>query len=141
MSDEKIISLDKIKKYLPDNKIGKEKFECIQSVPPRFRDDAFICLEECEDFKTLNKAWEYFLDDIFDEMTLVEKVEYNFTTVMKFNIQKIALEIVQEIAYENEKEISNDTIEKECYILASSLKEDIRYEVEKELNRIGIEVI
>lgn len=61
-----------------EDELDLERQECIQSVPQRFREDAYDCLEYCEDFKTLNKAWCYFLDDILQEMTKSEKEEYGF---------------------------------------------------------------
>ena len=72
------MDLEEIKKMLSDDEIGQEKFECIQSVPPRFRSDAFDCLEYSEDIKTMDKSWCYFLDDIIQEMTDEERIKYGF---------------------------------------------------------------
>lgn len=74
---------DSIKEYFPKDDIGNEMFECVQSVPPRFRDDALDLFDfpddrDMWDMKTVNKAWGYFLDDILQEMTEKEKIEYGF---------------------------------------------------------------
>ena len=63
--------------------IHKEMDECIQSVPPRFRDYAEELFDSRDDgkmwnMKTVRKAWEYFLDEITPEMTDEEREEYFF---------------------------------------------------------------
>ena len=63
--------------------IHKEMDECIQSVPPRFRKDAEDLFEYRDDetmwdMRTVRKAWEYFLDDIVQEMSEEERNEYFF---------------------------------------------------------------
>lgn len=77
------MQLKEIKQRINNDKkcpkdIRKEKYECIQSVPPRFREDAYDCLEYSEDWKTVRKAWEYFLDDIIIEMDEQEKKDFGF---------------------------------------------------------------
>lgn len=72
-----------IKEYFPKDMVGNEMFECVQSVPPRFRNDAIDLFDypndrDMWDMKTVNKAWCYFLDDILQEMTEEEKKEYGF---------------------------------------------------------------
>lgn len=72
-----------LRSYFPKNEIGKEMFECVQSVPPRFRKDA-LDLFNCADdenmwtWKTVDEAWCYFLDDIIPEMNKEEKEKYGF---------------------------------------------------------------
>lgn len=68
--------IDNDKEYPKD--IREEKYDCIQSVPPRFREDAYDCLEYSEDWKTIRKSWEYFLDDIINEMDEQEKKDFGF---------------------------------------------------------------
>ena len=76
------IQLKEIKEALKEQKcskeIKKEKYECIQSVPPRFRDDAYYCVEHSNDWKTLDTSWGYFLCDILDEMDEQEKKDFGF---------------------------------------------------------------
>lgn len=55
-----------------------EKFEMVQSVPIRFREDAIDVVDEVEDERTLNKAWDMFLDTILAEFTEEELREYHF---------------------------------------------------------------
>ena len=55
-----------------------EKFEMVQSVPIRFREDAIDVVDEAEDKRTLNKAWDMFLDTILAEFTEEELREYHF---------------------------------------------------------------
>lgn len=51
--------------------------------------------------------------------------------------KEIGAEIAYELMCENDetKVISDDTIEKECYLAVADLKADIRYEVEKILEK------
>ena len=58
-------------------------FECVQSVPPRFRKDAldlFDCAddEDMWNLNTIDEAWCYFLEDIIPEMNKEEKEKYGF---------------------------------------------------------------
>ena len=74
---------DSIREYFPNDKEGTEMFECVQSVPPRFREDAVDLFfdpdnRELWDMKTIDKAWSYFLDDIMMEMTEEEMEIYGF---------------------------------------------------------------
>lgn len=55
-----------------------EKFEMVQSLPIRFREDAIEVVDEAEDERTLNKSWDMFLDAILNDLTDKEKEEYNF---------------------------------------------------------------
>ena len=79
------LELKKIKKYIDEEESSKEikteKYEMVQSVPPRFRSDAYECIEYSNDWKTLRKSWEYFLDDILNEMSEKEKKEWGFMEV------------------------------------------------------------
>lgn len=72
-----------LRAYFPNDEIGKEMFECTQSVPIRFRKDALDLFIEPEDrtmwdLKTVDKAWTYFLDKIVTEMTKEERKTYRF---------------------------------------------------------------
>jgi len=72
-----------IKKYFEQDEVGNEMFECVQSIPPRFREDALDIFCDNKDrnmwnLKTVNKAWTYFLEEIVEEMTEEEKKEYGF---------------------------------------------------------------
>ena len=72
-----------IKKYFEQDEVGNEMFECVQSIPPRFREDALDIFYDNKDrnmwnLKTVNKAWTYFLEEIVEEMTEEEKKEYGF---------------------------------------------------------------
>ena len=72
-----------IKAYFPKDEIGNEMFECVQSLPPRFRKDALDLFCDADDrdmwtMRVVDKAWCYFLDDVVPEMTEKEKEEYFF---------------------------------------------------------------
>ena len=123
--------------------LEKEKKKCIQSVPPRFRYDASDALEFADDMRTINKAWDYFLMDILDEMTLDEKIEYGFTTSRNVAIEMIAKDIIDELIYDNwkTKTVSDDSIEKECYLVVADIKNDIKNEILKDLKLKNFEVI
>lgn len=68
-----------LRRVFPDDEIGEEMFKCIQSIPNRFRADALDVFHDRDNremwnsIKTVNKAYEYFLSDIIDEMTKEEK--------------------------------------------------------------------
>lgn len=68
-----------LRRIFSDDKIGEEMFKCIQSIPNRFRADALDIFHDRDNkemwnsIKTVNKAYEYFLSDIIDEMTTEEK--------------------------------------------------------------------
>lgn len=72
-----------LRAYFPKDEEGTEMFECVQSVPPRFRKDALDVFDWADDrdmwdMHTIDKAWSYFLDDIIMEMTEEEKKVYHF---------------------------------------------------------------
>ena len=72
-----------LRAYFPKDEIGIEMFECTQSVPVRFREDALDLFDEPFnrerwDFKSVSKSWSYFLEDILQEMTKEEKKQYGF---------------------------------------------------------------
>lgn len=72
-----------LRAYFPKDEIGIEMFECTQSVPIRFRKDALDLFDEPFDrekwtWKSVNKSWSYFLEDILQEMTDEEKRTYGF---------------------------------------------------------------
>lgn len=81
--DVDINDKETIKQYFPDDEIGNEMFECVQSLPPRFRQDALDLFDFADDrdmwtMKSVDKAWCYFLDDVVPEMTDEERDEYYF---------------------------------------------------------------
>lgn len=55
------------------------------------------------------------------------------------NAKEIGREIALELMYENEedKEVSDDSIEKDCYLAVADLKGDIKYECCKILEENG----
>ena len=67
-----------LRSFFGRDEIGIEKFEMVQSVPVRFREDAIITVNDAEDMKTLSKSWDMFLDSIMTEFTEEELREYNF---------------------------------------------------------------
>lgn len=82
-NDVDVSNKSSLRAYFPNDEIGKEMFECVQSVPVRFRKDAidvFCDFDDREmwDMHTVDKAWTYFLEDIIGEMTDEEKKKYNF---------------------------------------------------------------
>lgn len=141
---EECMSLDEIAKYIPKNKLGKEMYECIQSVPPRFREDAYSSIEYCEDFKTLNTCWDLFVEDIYQEMTLDERVEYGFTTSHTYNFEKLAQRITTNIILKNrnsKNKISKEKINNEYKKTVISFEEDIKELVINDLKLKNYEVI
>lgn len=70
-----------INKDLISDELKREKYECIQSVPYRFRQDAYDCLEYSEDWNTIRKSWEYFLEEVVPEFTKEENEKYGFSEV------------------------------------------------------------
>ena len=135
-------TLEEIKKYLPNNEIGNEKFECIQSVPPRFRDDAYYALEYCEDFKTIDKSWSYFIEDIFSEMTMDEKIEYEFGTVINFQIEKRARDIVNILVYKKGiNGFTNEEIIEEVQSWTKMITDNILDCVYQEIKERNLEII
>lgn len=82
-TDVDVNNKSSLRAYFPKDAIGIEMFECVQSVPPRFREDALDVFCDPEDrtmwyMSSVNKAWEYFLMDIIDDMTDEEKEQYGF---------------------------------------------------------------
>lgn len=72
-----------LRRYFPNDDIGEEMFECTQSVPVRFREDALEVFCDAENRQmwtlgTVDKAWGYFLDEIVQEMSEEEKEQYGF---------------------------------------------------------------
>lgn len=135
-------TLEEIKKYLPNNEIGNEKFECIQSVPPRFRDDAYYALEYCEDFKTIDKSWSYFIEDIFSEMTMDEKIEYEFGTVINFQVEKRARDIVNILVYKKGiNGFTNEEIIEEVQSWTKMITDNILDCVYQEIKERNLEII
>ncbi len=77
-NDVDITNKSSLRSYFGRDEIGIEKFEMVQSVPIRFREDAIVTVDDAEDMRTLNKSWDIFLDNIFDELTEEEVEEYHF---------------------------------------------------------------
>lgn len=71
-----------LRAWFPKTEEGIEMFECVQSVPPRFRDDALDLFhspnDDMWDMYTIDKSWTYFLEDILNEMTEEEMEIYGF---------------------------------------------------------------
>lgn len=73
-----------LRKYFNLNdEIENEMFECVQSIPIRFREDALdiFCFKEDRemwDLKSVDKAWTYFLEYVLQEMTEEENKQYGF---------------------------------------------------------------
>lgn len=76
--DVDITNKSSLRSYFGRDEIGIEKFEMVQSVPIRFREDAIVTVDEAEDMRTLNKSWDMFLDNILEEFTEEELEEYHF---------------------------------------------------------------
>ena len=57
------------------------------------------------------------------------------------NVKQIGEEIASDLMYEYDQSeiISDDRIEKECYGVIYDIKDDIKYEVQKELEKYGYE--
>lgn len=72
-----------LRAYFGKSDLGIEMFECVQSVPPRFRKDALdvFCDKDNLDLwnsLTVDQAWMYFLEEIIQEMTDEERRMYHF---------------------------------------------------------------
>lgn len=72
-----------LRAYFGKSDLGIEMFECVQSVPPRFREDALdvFCDKDNLDLwnsLTVDQAWMYFLEEIIQEMTDEERRMYHF---------------------------------------------------------------
>ena len=100
-----------IEKLLANDKLKEQKLECINSVPPRFRNDAYYTLEYSETENTINESWDCFINEIFNEMTIEERIEYNFGIKIEFLVDQRAKEIVDLMAWSRKKTaFSNDEI-------------------------------
>lgn len=57
------------------------------------------------------------------------------------NVKQIGEEIASDLMYEYDQSetISDDRLEKECYGVIYDIKDDIKYEVQKELKKYGYE--
>lgn len=71
-----------LRAWFPKTEEGIEMFECVQSVPLRFRKDALDLFhspnDDMWDMHTIDKSWTYFLEDILNEMTEEEMEIYGF---------------------------------------------------------------
>lgn len=71
-----------LRAWFPKTEEGIEMFECVQSVPLRFRYDALDLFhspnDDMWDMYTIDKSWTYFLEDILNEMTEEEMEIYGF---------------------------------------------------------------
>ena len=72
-----------LRAYFGKSDLGIEMFECVQSVPPRFRQDALDVFCDKDDLDmwnshTIDNAWMYFIADIINEMTDEERTLYHF---------------------------------------------------------------
>lgn len=72
-----------LRRYFPNDRIGVEMFEAVQSLPVRFREDALEVFCDAEDREmwslgTVEQTWGYFLSEIVEEMTEEEKEIYGF---------------------------------------------------------------
>lgn len=81
--DVDINNKSSLRAYFPKDEEGIEMFECVQSVPPRFRQDALDLFDWADDrdmwdMHTIDKAWSYFLEDVMMEMTEEEMEIYGF---------------------------------------------------------------
>lgn len=116
------MEVKEIKTLLFDDKLKDEKINCILSVPERFRNDAYYCLEFAEDMHTIDKAWGYFLEDILPEMSIEEKSSYNFQTYIEMGLASKARDIVDNLIKKNglngftNKEIQ-DEINSWCFFI------------------------
>ena len=72
-----------LRAYFGKSDLGIEMFECVQSVPPRFRKDALDVFFDKDDsnlwnLHTIDNAWMYFIAEIINEMTDEERKLYHF---------------------------------------------------------------
>ena len=74
-------------------------------------------------------------DDIFASKDLMATIK--IPEAENMNAKEIGEIIAKELMYENkdDKQISDDSIEKDCYLTVADLKADIREEVEKILEK------
>lgn len=79
---------ESLRAYFPNDKVGIEMFECVQSLPVRFRQDAVDTFDsffdsngivkETWNLKDVSKTWTYFLENIIQDMTDEEQRIYGF---------------------------------------------------------------
>ena len=74
-------------------------------------------------------------DDIFASKELMATIK--IPEAENMNAKEIGEEIVQGLMYENknDKRVSDDSIEKDCYLAVADLKADIKEEVERILEK------
>lgn len=72
-----ITNKSSLRSYFGRDAMGIEKFEMVQSLPVRFREDAIVTIDNAQDIRTLNKSWDMFLDNILEELTDEELKEHN----------------------------------------------------------------
>ena len=87
-SELDVSNKESLRRYFPKDEVGNEMFECVQSVPVQFRQDAidtFDCyfdkdgiVEETWNLHNVDKTWTYFLEDMIAEMTDEEREKYGF---------------------------------------------------------------
>ena len=72
-----------LRAYFGKSDSGIQMFEYVQSVPPRFRQDALDVFYDKDNLdiwnsRTIDREWYFFLEEIIQEMTDKEKRTYNF---------------------------------------------------------------
>lgn len=72
-----------LRRYFPKDEIGVEMFECVQSVPVRFRKDALDLFYDIDDRELwtlgmVDETWTSFLAEVVEEMSEEEKEQYGF---------------------------------------------------------------
>lgn len=72
-----------LRAYFGKSDLGVQMFEYVQSVPPRFRQDALDVFFDKDDVNlwsshTIDNAWMYFIAEIINEMTDEERTLYHF---------------------------------------------------------------
>lgn len=87
-SELDVSNKESLRRYYPKDEVGTEMFECVQSLPPRFRQDmvdSFDCfwdangiVKETWNLKDVDKTWTLILEDILAEMTEEERKKYGF---------------------------------------------------------------
>lgn len=77
-----VVEFEPIWTYQPGVILAAEK--CIQSLPPRFRDEARDVFYDLDDrplttnVKAMDEAWTYYLCEAIDDMTAEERENYGF---------------------------------------------------------------
>ena len=72
-----------LRAYFGKGETGNAMFECVQSIPPRFRKDALDVFDDKDDLDiwdlgTIDTAWDDFLVEIIEEMTDEERDIYGY---------------------------------------------------------------